>query len=135
MPRRLPRSKSECHLQNHILGLMIRCLKDFHSYFIGFKKIKFMKNISIFTVGLILISAPFLVLESARADDDRDATPEEEAQVMEVLQQDDCTVVDDVDYVQDVGFKADDVQCNDGKEYDVYLDEDFNIISRQEDLD
>ena len=94
-----------------------------------------MKNISKFAVGLVLIFAPFLILEAAYADDDRDATPEEEAQVMKVLQQNDCEAVGDVDYVEGVGFKADDVQCNDGKEYDVFLDDDFNITSRQEDLD
>ena len=99
------------------------------------QKVKVMKNVSKFTVGLVLIFAPFLVLESAYADDDRDATPEEEAQVMEVLQQNDCTAVDNVDYVEGVGFKADDVQCNDGKEYDVFLDDEFNITSREEDFD
>lgn len=54
---------------------------------------------------------------------------------MEVLQQNDCTDVDDVDYIPSLGFKADDVQCNDGKEYDIYLDENYNITSKREDLD
>lgn len=94
-----------------------------------------MKNISKFAVGLILISAPFLVLESAYAVDDRDATPEERSKVMNVLQQNDCTDVDDVDYVPSLGFEAEDVQCNDGKEYDIYLDENYNITSKREDLD
>ena len=94
-----------------------------------------MKNISKFAVGLVLISAPFLVLESAYAVDDRDATPEERSKVMEVLQQDGCTDVDDIDYIPSLGFEAEDVQCNDGKEYDVYLDDNFNITSKREDLD
>ena len=94
-----------------------------------------MKNISKFAFGLVLISAPFLVLESAYAVDDRDATPEERTKVAEVLQQDDCMIVDDIDYIPSLGFKADDVQCDDGKEYDIYLDENFNIASKQEELD
>ena len=94
-----------------------------------------MKNISKFAVGLVLISAPFLVLESTYAVDDRDATAEERSKVMEVLQQDGCTDVDDIDYIPSLGFEAEDVQCNDGKEYDVYLDDNFNITSKREDLD
>jgi hypothetical protein len=95
-----------------------------------------MKFISKFTIGLVLISAPFLVLKTAYAEDiERDATPEEQAKVMETLQQNDCTVVEDVDYVQGNGFKAENVQCNDGKKYDVFLDDNFSITSRQEDID
>ena len=94
-----------------------------------------MKNISKFAVGLVLISASFLVLEAAYAVDDRDATAEERSRVMEVLQQDDCTDVDDIDYIPSLGFEAEDVQCNDDKEYDIYLDDNFNITSKREDLD
>jgi hypothetical protein len=95
-----------------------------------------MKFISKLTIGLVLISAPFLVLKTAHAEDtERDVTPEEKAKVMETLKQNDCTVVDDVDYVKGTGFKAENVQCNDGKEYDVFLDDNFSITSRREDLD
>ncbi len=94
-----------------------------------------MKNISRFTVGLVMISAAFLVSETAYADADRDATPEEKAKVVETLMQNDCTAVEDVDYIQGMGFEAEDVKCNDGKTYDVFLDDNFNITSKREDLD
>jgi hypothetical protein len=95
-----------------------------------------MKLISKFTIGLVVISAPFLGLKTAYAQDvERDVTPEEKAQIMETLKQNDCTVVGDVDYVQGTGFEAEDVQCNDGKEYDVFLDDNFSITSKREDID
>lgn len=96
---------------------------------------KILKNISKITIGLVVISAPFLVLKTAYAEDvERDVTPEEQAKVVETLEQNDCTVVGDVDYVQGTGFEAEDVKCNDGKEYDVFLDDNFSITSKREDL-
>ena len=83
----------------------------------------------------IYLDENFNIASKQEELDDRDATPEEEAQVAEVLQQDGCTDVDDIDYIPNLGFEADDVQCDDDKEYDVYLDEDFNITSKREDLD
>ncbi|NJO96664.1 MAG: hypothetical protein HC764_12080 [Pleurocapsa sp. CRU_1_2] len=93
-----------------------------------------MKNISRFIVGLVLISASCLISQTAYADADRDATPEEKAKVVETLKQNDCPVVEDVDYIQGIGFEAD-VKCNDGKEYDIFLDDNFSITSKREDLD
>ncbi|MEN9518717.1 MAG: hypothetical protein RLZZ381_1305 [Cyanobacteriota bacterium] len=43
--------------------------------------------------------------------------------------------VGDVDYTQGIGFEAEDVKCNDGKEYDIVLDDNFAITSRREDVD
>lgn len=94
-----------------------------------------MQNISRFTVGLVLISVPFLLVKAAYADTDRDATPEENTKIVEVLKQNNCTLTDDIDYIEGIGFKAEDVQCDDGKVYDVFLDDNFNITSRREDLD
>ena len=88
-----------------------------------------------FTVGLAVVLSPFFMTEFAHADSDRDATPEERARVVEILQQQGCTVVEDVDYIEGVGFEAEDVICNDGKEYDIFLDENLNIVSQQEDFD
>jgi hypothetical protein len=103
--------------------------------FIEFKGIKVMKNLSRFTVGLFVISTPFLILKTAYADVDRDVTPEEKAKVVEILKENNCSAVDDVDYIQGTGFEAEDVKCNDGKEYDISLDENLNITSKREDLD
>jgi hypothetical protein len=90
-----------------------------------------MKNVSRFIAVLGLISAPFLITTTAYANDDRDAT----AKVVETLKQNDCPAVDDVDYTQGIGFEAEDVKCNDGKEYDIVLDDNFAITSRREDVD
>jgi hypothetical protein len=94
-----------------------------------------MKNILRFTAGLVLICAPFLIPTTAYANAERDATAEEKAKVVETLKQNDCPAVGDVDYVQGIGFEAEDVKCNDGKEYDVVLDDNFAITSRREDVD
>jgi hypothetical protein len=93
-----------------------------------------MRNIPKFTSGLALICAPFVIPTTVYANADRDATSEEKAKVVETLKQNDCPAVSDVDYVQNMGFEAD-VKCNDGKEYDVVLDDSFNITSKREDVD
>jgi hypothetical protein len=74
-------------------------------------------------------------MEIARADNDRDVTPEEQARVAEALKAKGCNSFSDVDYVEGSKFEAEDVVCDDGKEYDIYLDDNLNIISRREDLD
>jgi hypothetical protein len=94
-----------------------------------------MKNVLSLIAGLSLIAAPFILATTAYANDDRDATAEEKAQVVETLQQNDCPTVGDVDYTQGLGFEAEDVKCNDGKEYDVVLDDNFAIVSKREDAD
>lgn len=96
------------------------------------KTIKYMENISNFAVGFISTIALFLVLQSAQADiANRNATPKEISKIVEVLKQNDCTVVGNVDYVKGIGFKAEDVQCDNGKKYNVFLDKNFNITSRK----
>lgn len=95
------------------------------------KKLHLTKN----TAAFLLVLTPLLVAEVATANSDRDATSEERAKVVEVLQEMNCTSVDDVDYIQGIGFEAEDVKCNDGKEYDIFLNDDFNITSQREDLD
>lgn len=94
-----------------------------------------MKNILRFSVALVLVSGSFLISKTAYADVDRDATAEEKAKVTETLKQKNCTVGSDVDYIQNMGFEAEDVKCDDGKEYDVFLDDNFAITSKREDVD
>ena len=91
-----------------------------------------MNNISNFAVGFISTIALFLVLQSARADVAyRDATPKEISKIVEILKQDDCAVVGNINYVKGIGFQAEDVQCDNGKKYNVFLDKNFNITSRK----
>lgn len=88
-----------------------------------------------FIIALTAFLAPFLIIENARADNERDATPEEQAKVVKALQAEGCSSVSDVDYIEGTGFVAEDVVCEDGKEYDLSLDDNMNIISRREDRD
>lgn len=69
----------------------------------------------------------------AYADSDRDATAAERDKVMQVLKNQDCLYADDIE-VQGNNYKVDDVVCNDGKKYDMVLDTNLNVISRQEDI-
>jgi hypothetical protein len=104
--------------------------------FVGFRGIKSMNKprSTRFIVALAAFLASFFIIENARADNDRDATPEERARVVKALQAEGCPSVSDVDYIEGTGFVAD-VVCNDGKEYDISLDDNMNIISRREDRD
>ncbi|PSF37736.1 hypothetical protein C7H19_09315 [Aphanothece hegewaldii CCALA 016] len=99
---------------------------------------KIMKKRIIFPLNYLSVS--FLLLMSwssvAYGAVDRDATPEEIAKVDNALKEAGCSSFDDVDFYYSLNlFKADDVMCNDGKKYDVYLDKNFKIVSKREDLD
>jgi hypothetical protein len=87
------------------------------------------------SVPCVMLLTLISVVDIARADLDRDATPEEEAKVLEVLKAESCVYAEEVDYIQGVGFEADDVVCTDGKVYDIFLDENLNITSKREDRD
>lgn len=87
------------------------------------------------SVPCVMLLTLISVVDVARADLDRDATPEEKAKVLDVLKAEDCVYAEEVDYIQGVGFEADDVVCSDGKVYDIFLDENLNITSKREDID
>jgi hypothetical protein len=61
---------------------------------------------------------------------DRDATPKERAKVVEALTAVGCPNVGEVE-VEGNYFEADDVICDDGKEYEFYLDKEFNITKKK----
>ena len=89
---------------------------------------------------LLLISLSFfsliLGIDSVRADNDRDATPEEIARIKQVLAGQGCSLNDDHDvefYFNRNRYEVDDVICSDGKIYEIYLDQNFNIISKRQD--
>jgi hypothetical protein len=87
-----------------------------------------------FIIAFVAFLAPFFIIENAHADNERDATPEERARVVEALQGEGCQSVSDVDYIEGTGFVAD-VVCDDGKEYDISLDDNLNITSKREERD
>ena len=89
---------------------------------------------------LLLISLSFfsliLGIDSVRADNDRDATTEEIARIKQVLAVQGCSLDDDHDvefYFNRNRYEVDDVICSDGKIYEIYLDQNFNIISKRQD--
>ncbi|HEY9867018.1 MAG TPA: hypothetical protein V6D21_22785 [Candidatus Obscuribacterales bacterium] len=89
---------------------------------------------------LLLISLSFfsliLGIDSVRADNDRDATPEEIARIKQVLAGQGCSFNDDNDVDFELNrnrYEVDDVICSDGKSYEIYLDQNFNIISKRQD--
>jgi hypothetical protein len=72
----------------------------------------------------------------ALADDDRDATPNEQNKIAEVLKKEGCPSFDDVDFIFKTNlYKVDDAICNDGKKYEIYLDKNYKIVSKKEDID
>ena len=85
-----------------------------------------MKRFTILTLAVLLTSA--LYVHNSFAD--RDATPEERAQVVEALQSAGCTEVGEVE-LDGKYFKAEDVQCEGSdKKYEVHLDKNMNIIKK-----
>lgn len=91
-------------------------------------------------LGIECLSGAFLVslclVGVALADEDRDATSDERAKVAEVLKKQGCPSFDDVDFIfRSNLYKVDDAICNDGKKYDIVLDKNFQIVSKQEDRD
>lgn len=88
----------------------------------------------------LLISLSFLSLilgiDSVQADEDRYATPEEIARIKQVLAGEGCSLDDDDDvefYLNRNLYEVDDAICSDGKIYEIYLDQNFNIISKRQD--
>lgn len=80
---------------------------------------------------LLVIAASALCAYNSYAD--RDATPEERAQVVEALQAAGCTEAGEVELDGDY-FEAEDVKCEGSdKKYEVHLDKNMNIIKKFED--
>ena len=75
----------------------------------------------------MLVSAPLANTIFA----ERDATPQERAQVVEALSAIGCPDVDEVE-LDGSTFEADAV-CDDGEKYEIHLDQDMNVIKKIED--
>lgn len=85
-----------------------------------------MKKFTILTMAVIMASLGYTYNSFA----DRDATPEERAKVVEALTAVGCPNVGEVE-VEGNYFEADDVICDDGKKYEIYLDKDLKIIKKK----
>lgn len=72
----------------------------------------------------------------ARDDDSRDITPEEQAQIGQVLQSLGCSSWEDVDFeIDDQLYEVDGAKCKDGQEYDIYLDTNYQVKFKRKDND
>lgn len=92
---------------------------------------KFLFAVSSLTLLLLTVSTL-----AVRADDDRDVTPQEKAQIEQVLRAMGCNFYDDADFERDrQRYDLNNVICNDGKKYDMYLDQGFKVIYKREDRD
>ncbi|GJM14906.1 MAG: hypothetical protein DHS20C13_02330 [Thermodesulfobacteriota bacterium] len=85
-----------------------------------------MKGFKLFILALTFIGVVFT--QNALAD--RDANAEERAKVVEALTAAGCPNVGEVE-VEGNYFEADDVICDDGKKYEIYLDQDMKIIKKK----
>jgi hypothetical protein len=74
------------------------------------------------------IALTFALATVAYADDD-DLTEQQVEGVQNAIKAMGCTVEDDEIELENGGYEADDVKCDDG-EYDVYLDKDFKVTKK-----
>ena len=85
-----------------------------------------MKSWNLLVTVLILTSALFT--QNALAD--RDATQQERAKVVDALSAQGCPNVDEVE-LDGKYFEAEDVICDDGLKYEIFLDQEMNIIKKK----
>lgn len=85
-----------------------------------------------FHLGPALAAAFLAAPLSAALADDRDPTPEELARIEAVLQAEGFVSYDDIEWDNGM-WEIDDARTTDGKEYDVKLDQTFNLVERVED--
>jgi len=85
-----------------------------------------MKRFTILTLAVIMASSAYVYNSFA----DRDATPEERDKVVEALTAVGCPTVGEVE-LDGKYFEAEDVVCEDSKEYEFHLDKEFNITKKK----
>ncbi|MCK5391061.1 MAG: PepSY domain-containing protein [Deltaproteobacteria bacterium] len=85
-----------------------------------------MKSWNLLVTVLILTSALF----TQNAFADRNATPQERAKVVEALSAQGCPNVGEVE-LDGKYFEAEDVICDDGLKYEIFLDQEMNIIKKK----
>ncbi len=81
---------------------------------------------------LALAAAIFVAPVTAALAEDRAPTPEERAQIEEVLRSEGFSQWDDIE-LDDGVWEVDDAIGSDGNEYDLKLNQQFQIIEREQD--
>ena len=79
----------------------------------------------------LALGAACLAAPAALADD-RDPTPEEQAQIEAVLTAEGFVEWDEIEW-EDGVWEVDEAETADGEEYELKLDQTFSIIEREED--
>jgi hypothetical protein len=88
------------------------------------------KQISYFMAGVVLMEMT-LTAAIAKADD-RDVTAQERQRIVQALNAMGCNSFDDADYEMDKKrFEIDDAICADGREYEIYLDSNYQLIKKE----
>lgn len=87
--------------------------------------------------GFILLDlSTFTAIAKADNDYDRDVTPAEKTKIEQVLQSLGCTSSDDMDFeINNNLYKIEGANCQDGQEYDIYLDKDYQVKFKRQDDD
>jgi len=87
--------------------------------------------------GFVLLDiSTFTAIAKADKDYDRDVTPAERAKIEQVLQSLGCSSTDDMDFeINNNLYKVDGANCQDGKEYDIYLDPNYQVKCKRQDDD
>ncbi len=84
-------------------------------------------------LSLVALSSAVLLVPVTSALADRDPTPEERTRIEAVLRAEGFTAWDDIEFEDDGHWEVDDAVGPDGREYDLHLDTDLNIIRRDPD--
>ncbi len=89
------------------------------------------KQLSYLLAGAVMLEMA-LTAAIAKADNDRDATPQERERIMQALNAMGCTSFKYADFEIDKGrFEIDDVICEGGRVYEVYLDQNYRVIKKE----
>ena len=88
------------------------------------------KQCTYFLAGLALLEMTFSTA-IAKADD-RNITPEEMEKIVQTLKSIDCTTYGEAEYETTKNqFEIDNVVCNGGQTYEIYLDQNYRVIKKE----
>jgi uncharacterized protein YycO len=88
------------------------------------------KQLSYLLIGAVMAEMT-LTTAIAKADD-RDITSQERQKIVQVLNSIGCNSFDDAEYEIDKRrFEIDDAICADGREYEIYLDQSYQVIKKE----
>lgn len=88
------------------------------------------KQLSYLLMGAVM--AEMILTTAIAKADDRDVTAQERQRIVQVLNSMGCTSFDDAEYEIDKRrFEIDDAICADRREYEIYLDQSYQVIKKE----